>query len=217
MPITHSTLPHIICKSDLTFDGHMLDAIPQYTITIPHGTLTYIPCYFHNTQALYYTLAHTVNWTKDEILLFGTYHKIPRMQAWYGDVSYTYSRITLPPQAWTRELFMIKSIIEHVAHTHFNSVLLNWYQNGKDHMGWHSDNEPELGNNPIIASVSFGATRDFILRNKAKPKQKLILPLENGSILIMNKNIQHYYEHSLPKRLRCQAPRINLTYRMVYS
>ena len=97
----------------------------------------------------------------------------------------------------------------------FNSVLLNWYRNGNDHLNWHADDEKELGRNPTIASVNFGETRDFIVRRKDDRTRRLVLPLKHGTLLLMRGALQHHWEHSVPKRLEARRSRFNLTFRRI--
>lgn len=158
-----------------------------------------------------------INWQRDDIKMFGKTIALPRLTAWYGDAgkSYTYSGITSQPQVWNAGLLYIKKQIEQVTGYAFNSVLLNWYRNGEDHMGWHADDEPELGVNPLIASVNFGETRDFVLRRNDEPRQKIVIPLQHGTLLVMGGALQHYWQHSVPKRKRVKGSRFNLTFRTI--
>jgi alkylated DNA repair dioxygenase AlkB len=97
----------------------------------------------------------------------------------------------------------------------FNSVLLNWYRDGEDHLSWHSDDEKELGKNPIIASANFGESRDFVVRLKSDHSQKITFPLKHGTLLIMKGELQHYWEHAVPKRKNVQRSRFNMTFRRI--
>ena len=158
-----------------------------------------------------------INWQRDHIKMYGKTIALPRLTAWHGDAgkSYTYSGITSQPQVWNAGLLYIKKQIEQVTGYTFNSVLLNWYRNGEDHMGWHADDEPELGVNPLIASVNFGETRDFVLRRNDEPRQKIVMPLQHGTLLVMGGALQHYWQHSVPKRKRVKGSRFNLTFRAI--
>ena len=149
--------------------------------------------------------------------MFGKPVLIPRLSAWYGNegASYTYSGLTLQPNAWTDELLSIKQKIETISGATFNSVLLNFYRHGQDSMGWHADDEPELGKMPTIASLSLGAERRFLLRAKNNHHQKHEIPLNNGSLLVMSGNTQHYWQHAIPKTRLPTKPRINLTFRQI--
>jgi alkylated DNA repair dioxygenase AlkB len=143
---------------------------------------------------------------------------IPRLTAWYGDQgkSYTYSGIEQHPEHWHPTLKLIKSKIEQIAQISFNSVLINLYRNGKDSVSWHSDDEPELGENPIIASVSFGATRRFYLRHKHSKNHKIDIDLASGSFLLMQGETQHFWQHQIAKTAKEIQPRINLTFRIIH-
>lgn len=160
-----------------------------------------------------------IRWQREHIQIYGNKVPLPRLTAWYGDAGtlYTYSGITAVPQPWNKGLRYIKHRLEQSSGVAFNSVLLNWYRDGEDHMGWHADDEVELGKNPVIASVNFGETRDFILRNNADRRQKIIFPLHHGTVLIMAGAVQHYWQHSVPKRKRVSGSRFNLTFRQVFN
>lgn len=150
--------------------------------------------------------------------LFGKEIDLPRLTAWYGDdgKSYTFSGIPMSPNAWTPVLLFIKERIEKVAEVEFNSVLLNLYRNEKDSISWHSDDEPELGKNPIIASVSFGEVRRFHLRHKLnKSLDKIGINLTLGSLLIMKGSTQQFWQHQILKTSKSLNKRINLTFRII--
>ena len=156
-----------------------------------------------------------LNWKQREISLFGRRVAEPRLTAWYGDPSavYTYSGIQLIPLPWHPSLLDIKSRIEKLTAGTFNSVLANAYRDGSDSMGWHRDDEKELGRCPVIASVSLGEERRFLVRKKGAKSTAVIL--EHGSLLLMKGESQQRYQHSLPKTRRPVGYRINLTYRMI--
>lgn len=160
-----------------------------------------------------------INWKQEEIKIFGKTHLVPRKTAWYGNqgTNYTYSGILSHSEKWTRELLELKEDIESLLNTSpkFNSVLLNLYRDGNDKVGWHADNEKELGNNPVIASVSLGAQRRFDLKHRSDPNKKLQLQLNSGSLVIMKGELQHHWLHQIPKQKRVIDPRINLTYRHI--
>ncbi|MDY6805777.1 MAG: alpha-ketoglutarate-dependent dioxygenase AlkB [Cyanobacteriota bacterium] len=162
-------------------------------------------------------LYENVKWRQDIIKMFGKEMPLPRLTAWYGDEGqcYTYSGIEQNPEPWTPTLKLIKSKVEEVAKVTFNSVLLNLYRNGKDSVSWHSDDEPELGKNPVIASVSFGATRRFSLKHKISKDRKVNLDLPNGSLLLMKGETQHSWQHQITKTAKTVEPRINLTFRTI--
>ncbi|MDO6692209.1 alpha-ketoglutarate-dependent dioxygenase AlkB [Aliiglaciecola sp. 3_MG-2023] len=166
---------------------------------------------------LYQKLQSKLAWQQDSIQVYGRKVKIPRFQAWYGDkeANYQYSGLSMQPNPWIKELAQLKLTLEQVCKTKFNSVLANWYRNGQDSMGWHGDNEPELGYQPIIASLTLGQTRDFDFKH-IHTGQKVRLPLQNGSLLMMAGNTQKFWQHSLPKRSQSLGGRINLTFRQIF-
>lgn len=161
-------------------------------------------------------LSQQLDWRQEAITLFGRSVLQPRLQAWYGDKSYRYSGLTLAPRPWTPMLSDLKQRCEALAGCSFNSVLANLYRNGQDSMGWHQDNEPELGHQPVIASLTLGETRRFVLRHQHH-KERYEFKLSHGSLLIMAGNTQHSWQHCVPKTVRCQAPRINLTFRHIIA
>lgn len=163
-------------------------------------------------------LIQTIEWRQDWITIYGRSLPQPRLTAWYGDSgkSYTYSGLTLHPTAWTPTLLDLKAKVDALVEVAFNSVLLNLYRDGNDSMGWHSDDEPELGLNPVIGSLSLGGTRRFRLRHRFEPGLKHHLELTSGSLLLMQGTTQHYWQHQVPKTKRSVRPRLNLTFRVIY-
>lgn len=157
-----------------------------------------------------------IQWEHNEIKMFGKTIYEPRFSAWYGDKVYTYSGAQRTPYCWTKELLQIKQQVEQIAKQEFNSVLLNWYRDGQDSMGMHADDEKELGKNPLIASISFGATRTFILHRKKNIDHKLNIQLTHSSILLMKGGLQHHWKHGIPKQRKITEPRVNLTFRKVH-
>lgn len=162
-------------------------------------------------------LTAKVRWKHEEIRLFGKMVKQPRLTAWYADPgkTYTYSGLTVTPEPWISELLEIKKEVEVAAHAGFNSVLLNFYRNERDSVSWHSDDEPELGENPVIGSVSFGAPRCFQLKHKKDNKLRSEILLTHGSLLLMKGPTQHHWLHQIPKKSKPCGPRINLTFRKI--
>lgn len=160
---------------------------------------------------------HNIKWRQDYIKMYGKQIPLPRLTSWYGDVgkSYQYSGIKSDPNPWNDGLYRIKERIEECANHTFNCVLLNWYRDGSDSLNWHADDERELGPNPIIASANFGATRDFIIRKNDDHAQKVSLPLKHGTLLVMKGSMQHFWQHSVPKRTNVNASRFNLTFRNI--
>ncbi|MGH8265473.1 MAG: alpha-ketoglutarate-dependent dioxygenase AlkB family protein, partial [Steroidobacteraceae bacterium] len=183
------------------------------------GALRYWPCAFTAEEAneLFATLRHSLTWQSEEVVIFGERRRVPRLVAWYGEPEavYTYSGVKHVPQPFTAELAAIRARIEALSGAQFNSALANLYRNGRDGMGWHADNEAELGRNPVIASVSLGATRRFTLRHRRRKALTQALDLEPGSLLVMEGETQHHWLHALPKTTRLVGERINLTYRDV--
>jgi alkylated DNA repair dioxygenase AlkB len=171
---------------------------------------------FDDPQRLFDATHRNTYWTQNQIVVFNKLHNEPRLSAWYGDpgCSYTYSGVTLQPLTWTEPLLEIKRMCEELCGATFNSVLANLYRDGNDSMGWHADDEPELGPNPTIASVSFGAERRFDLRHKVT-KEKVQVVLPHGSVLIMSGKTQTHWMHSIAKTKKVSGPRVNLTYRFI--
>ncbi|MFM8840290.1 MAG: alpha-ketoglutarate-dependent dioxygenase AlkB family protein [bacterium] len=191
--------------------------------TIPHSILPYDgeALYYPQCESLiredlFHVLQASLDWKSDIITMFGKVHVMRRKSAWYGDSGaiYSYGGISREPLPWTSELLSIKKQCEHLAGTRFNSVLCNLYHDGNDAMGWHADDEKELGHEPIIASVSFGAERPFAFKHRTT-KERIMVQLRHSSILIMQGQSQHAWMHSLPKRSKVQEPRINLTFRNI--
>ncbi|AUM14264.1 alpha-ketoglutarate-dependent dioxygenase AlkB family protein [Ketobacter alkanivorans] len=168
-------------------------------------------------RQLYSRLQEEIPWRQDNIRIAGKETPIPRLQAWFGDpgISYTYSGLTLQPKPWNDTLQHIKEQIESYSDTQFNSLLANLYRDEQDSVGWHADNEPELGNNPVIASLSLGGERTFQLKHRQHPERKLELELRSGDLLIMKGAMQHHWLHQIPKSKQACLPRINLTFRKI--
>jgi alkylated DNA repair dioxygenase AlkB len=171
----------------------------------------------HNEANRYFDLLlQNILWRNDEAVIFGKHIVAKRKVAWYGDSDYlyTYSNTTKQALTWTKELSDLKQRVEEVTGTKFNSCLLNLYQNGDEGIAWHSDDEKPLGENSIIASLSFGAERKFSFKHK-HTKQTISVVLEHGSLLIMKDATQTNWLHSLPKSKKITRPRINLTFRTI--
>jgi alkylated DNA repair dioxygenase AlkB len=184
----------------------------------------------HDGEAIYYPadllalsnpswldiLTDSIAWSNDTVKMFGKTLTLNRKSAWYGDsgAAYSYGGIRREPLQWTEELLMIKKSCEEVSNATFNSVLCNYYHDGKDGMGWHCDDERELGKEPIIVSVSFGAERIFAFKHR-NSKERINIRLEHGSMLIMRGQTQHSWQHALPKSTIVHEPRINLTFRNI--
>jgi alkylated DNA repair dioxygenase AlkB len=163
-------------------------------------------------------LIDEVPWRAEKIVVWGRTYPQPRLIAWYGDAgkNYTYSGLSLSPLPWTQALLDIKCRVEAIAGTEFNSVLVNYYRDHRDSMGLHSDDEPELGKRPILASLSLGEERTFILKHKREKALKPVrLKLASGSLLLMKGDSQRYWKHGIEKETRPCGPRVNLTFRRI--
>ncbi len=188
-------------------------------LNLKDADVTYYPAFFNAELSNYYfkRLLNNIEWQQDTITLFGKTHLQPRLTALYADnnLPYSYSNITMYPKTFNKELLKIKETIENKLLIHFTSCLANLYRNGQDSNGWHSDNEKELGQQPIIASVTFGAERLFHFKHKYEPSHRTKIILQNGSLLVMQGNTQKYWLHQLPKTNKAIGDRINLTFRII--
>lgn len=162
------------------------------------------------------TLLKEIPWQEDHISIYDKLIKVPRLISWHGDVNYKYSGVDHKPNPWTDTLLSIKARLEDELKAQFNSVLLNWYRNGQDSIGMHADNEPELGKNPTIASLSLGSERTFKLSHKKK-KYEIDLPLRHGDLLVMAGSLQEHWKHGIPKEKNVREARVNLTFRQTYD
>jgi alkylated DNA repair dioxygenase AlkB len=183
------------------------------------GEVYFLPSFLDHPEDWFnqlYKNQNEIDWQQDEIKLFGKVHPLPRLQAWHGErgTVYSYSGLEMQPKAWTPILLKLKKLIDSKLDHKFNSCLLNLYRDGKDSNGPHSDNEKELGENPLIASLSLGEERLFRLMKK-KEKKKIDLLLPSGSLLVMKGPLQKHWKHTIPKSLRALGPRINLTFRTI--
>jgi alkylated DNA repair dioxygenase AlkB len=185
---------------------------------MPDADLKYYPNFIAASEAaiLMQALHQSLDWRQEQITLYGKTFDVPRLQAWYGDKNarYQYSNLSLRPLPWNSVLLALKQKCENTSNSHFNSVLANLYRHGQDGMGRHADNEPELGQQPVIASLSFGEERNLDFYHNAT-KDKVRLPLHNGSLLVMSGNTQKYWQHGVAKTKKTLAPRINLTFRYI--
>ena len=192
---------------------------PGRRLDLPDADVVLHPEFFSQADAdrLFRDLRDTTAWRQESIRLYGRQVALPRLTAWYGDAGtgYTYSGIANVPAPWTPALLEVKRAVEPVADVTFNSVLLNRYCTGQDSVAWHSDDEPEFGTDPVIASVSFGGTRTFQLRHKRDKSLMASVELTHGSLLVMRGPTQHHWVHRIPKTAREVAERINLTFRVV--
>jgi alkylated DNA repair dioxygenase AlkB len=169
-------------------------------------------------DVLLHALITETPWRQENVTVWGKTFRQPRLVAWYGDPgrAYHYSGIALEPLPWTDRIAGIRTCVERVVGHRFNSVLLNYYRDQSDSMGLHSDDEKELGPRPVIASVSLGAERIFLLKSKIRLQEKPIrLPLASGSLLLMKGDTQKNYKHGISKETRPLGPRVNLTFRTI--
>ncbi|WP_199118911.1 alpha-ketoglutarate-dependent dioxygenase AlkB [Pedobacter sp. ASV28] len=188
-------------------------------IKLQDAELLYRPAFYDKAESdeIFKILLETIEWKQDKIVMYGKELPLPRLSAWYGDNNkpYTYSGIRLNPLPWTDELLQIKEKIEVEAKVKFTSVLLNRYRDGQDYVGWHTDSEKELGENPVIGSINFGATRRFQLRRIDDHKDKFELELKHGTFLLMQGSTQQFWQHQVPKTATKIGERLNLTFRVI--
>ncbi|MBL7903652.1 MAG: alpha-ketoglutarate-dependent dioxygenase AlkB [Bacteroidales bacterium] len=197
-----------------------MNPAPFVSIPVFQGELRICHAFIGHDESLrlMQTLISRMPWEQEQLLIFGKKHPVPRLVAWVGDEgkNYRYSGVQHHPLPWTPELTDLKVRIEQYTGYAFNTVLLNWYRNGRDSMGWHADNEPELGVNPVIASLSLGERRLFRFRQTDNHRNSFGFPLENGSLLLMAGAIQHHWQHCIPKSAKPMGDRINLTFRTIH-
>ena len=208
--------PHALQSLTIGAPTSRQDAV---ALDLPEGEARYWQGAFDHAEAarLFEALRGGIHWQGEEILMFGRRVPVPRLVAWHGDPAarYTYSGTVHEPLPWTPELVAIRERVSELTGAAYNAVLLNLYRDGRDGMGWHADDEPELGRDPVIASVSLGATRRFCLRHRRRKGLRLDLPLAHGSLLCLSGATQHHWVHALPKTGVAVGERINLTYRYV--
>lgn len=188
-------------------------------LNLADAELRYYPHYFSRKESLEYfkTLRDETDWKADRIRVYGKWYDQPRLTALYANttIPYSYSNITMHPHPFTPTLENIKTQLETTLAAEFSTCLLNLYRNGHDSNGWHADDEKELGKNPIIASVSFGAERRFRLKHKTHKNLKHDITLQDGSLLLMKGGTQHHWLHQVPKTKKNVGERINLTFRLL--
>lgn len=192
----------------------MLSPLP-----LADAELSFAPDFLSAAHAstLFEALQREIAWETHRIRLFGRDVASPRLSCWIGDpgASYVYSNARFEPRAWSKSLRALRAEVSEATGEEFNSVLANLYRDGRDGMGWHSDDEPELGPQPVIGSLSLGATRRFLLKHRRDPTQKFAIELPSGSLLLMRGDTQKNYRHALPKTARPVDARINLTFRRI--
>lgn len=190
---------------------------PQSQVIVPDQVI-YIPDYFDNAGELKKLLTSEITWSQGIVKIFGKEHLTPRLQSWVADegITYKYSGKTNYPMEWSPAIKKLKEEINKDLGLELNSALCNWYRDGEDSNGWHSDNESELGNDPTIVSLSFGATRKFQLKNK-ETGELINLLLEEGSLLIMYGKCQRQWKHQIPKQKKVLDDRVNITFRKTFK
>lgn len=197
-------------------------------IPLQDGRLIYVPRWLQQQQVLpdtgvlFEQLQREVYWEQSDITLYGKTMKIPRLNAWYGDpgCGYIYSGKYFEPLSWLSVLLDIKQAAEatlapYLQQTILNSALVNCYRHGQDSVAWHSDDEPELGSNPPVVSISLGQERNFQLRHRVHKHEKYQLSLQDGDLLMMCGQTQHHWHHQIPKTSKTIGARINITYRKI--
>lgn len=191
----------------------------EFNLNLPDAKITYSSGFLGSEIADRYfeDLMKELNWQQHDIIIFGKTIPQPRLTALYAvnDKPYSYSNLTLVPKKFTAELLAIQQKLKVETGKDFTHCLANFYRDGNDSMGWHSDDEKELGVDPVIASISLGGVRNFQLKHKNLKDQKFKLDLEHGSLLLMAGSTQHFWKHQLPKTKKLVAPRINLTFRTI--
>ncbi|MGE8499123.1 MAG: alpha-ketoglutarate-dependent dioxygenase AlkB family protein [Pseudomonas sp.] len=198
-----------------------MSLFPDTELNLPNADLRLLPGWIDAATAERWLvqLVEETAWEQPEVHIFGRAVAVPRLLAWYGDAeaSYRYSGQTHQPQPWTPLLAEIRTRVQDEVGQPLNGVLLNYYRDGNDSMGWHSDDEAELGRNPLVASLNLGGTRRFDLRRKGGSRIEHSLSLEHGSLLVMGGPTQHYWQHQVAKTRQPCAPRLNLTFRLIRS
>jgi alkylated DNA repair dioxygenase AlkB len=188
-------------------------------IDLPDADLRYFPRWVDADLADRWLsdLSAQTPWSQPQIKLYGRSISVPRLVAWYGDADahYRYSGFTHEPLAWTPLLADIRQRVQQQVGQRLNGVLLNYYRDGQDAMGWHSDDERELGQQPLVVSLNLGATRRFDFRRKGTSRIEYSISLEHGSLLVMSGLTQHYWQHQIARTRKVRAPRLNLTFRQI--
>jgi len=190
-------------------------------LSLPDAELRFAPTFlgFGEAAAACARLQEEIAWEVHQVRLFGRWRASPRLSCWIGDpdAGYAYSGVSHAPRPWPPLLVALRDRVAAASDEAFNSVLANRYRDGRDGMGWHADDEPELGPAPVIASLSLGATRRFVFKHRRDPVRKLALELPAGSLLLMRGPTQANYRHALPKTARPVGERINLTFRRILA
>lgn len=196
-----------------------VDLFADNALSLAGADLDYQPGWLDaaTAQNWFAQLQAKTPWEQPSLLIHGREYPVPRLLAWYGDAeaSYRYSGLVHQPLPWTPLLAEIRERVQAYCGQALNGVLINYYRDGSDSMGWHSDDEAELGRNPLVASLNLGGARRFDLRRKGGSGIEHSLLLEGGSLLVMRGATQHYWQHQVAKTRKVVAPRINLTFRLI--
>lgn len=206
-------MPILSDSVDIIFGPELLRQAPQPEVSLGRAFVSAA-----EADAVFAALLAATPWRQERIVVYGRAILQPRLTAWYGDpdARYAYSGLALQPLPWTPLLAELKARVEAASGAQFNSLLMNFYRDGRDCVSWHSDAEPELGREPVIASLSFGAPRRFQLRSRPPlPAARCELALGHGDLLVMRGRTQHDWAHQVPRTARPVGPRINLTFRLV--
>jgi len=189
----------------------------ERTLLEPGAVSLWPDVFAEESVVLMQALCAEAEFSRHRVRLFGRELPAPRLSAWHGEpgCSYRYSGVRHDPRPLGPAMQSLRSRVEALCGQHFNCVLLNLYRDGEDSMGWHSDDEPELGPDPFIASVSLGEPRRFVLRSRAEPHRRHECLLADGSLLLMEPPLQSVWQHALPKMRRAAGPRLNLTWRLI--
>ena len=189
----------------------------RYAVELPGAAISYDPDWLAAGAAtdLFEALRRALPWERHRITVYGRSLDAPRLSCWIGDAAYTYSGTRFEPHPWPAALAPVRERLERELHAGFNSVLANLYRDGSDRLGFHRDSEPELGPEPLIASISLGATRRFLLRHRREPARRQGVELAHGSLLLMRGACQSDWRHALPRTAKPVGPRINLTFRRI--
>lgn len=188
-------------------------------VDLPDADILYLPQWVEAGIADRWLreLSHQTPWSQPQIKLYGRSVAVPRLVAWYGDAEarYRYSGLLHEPLPWTSLLAEIRERVQQQVGQALNGALLNLYRDGQDAMGWHSDDEPELGLQPLVASLNLGAARRFDFRRKGSSRIEHSVLLEHGSLLVMSGSTQHYWQHQIARSRKVSEPRLNLTFRQI--
>ena len=193
--------------------------MPLVPLALPDADLAFDPEWLDAAAAdqLLDALHAALPWETHPVRLFGREIPTPRLSCWIGDAGaiYRYSGTRYTPRPWPAQLLPVLQRLRTETGVAFDSVLANLYRDGRDAMGWHSDDEPELGPQPVIASISLGGVRRFTMKHRRVPGASLAIALPHGSLLLMRGDTQRNYRHALPRTAKPTAPRINLTFRRI--